>query len=262
MHCALGVQTRSVTPLRTVIVDDIDEMRALLRMLLTRDGRFSIVGEAADGAQGIAVVEKQQPDLVVLDVEMPLVGGMEALPRLRQLSPKTRIVMFSAFAADEMAHVARELGAVGYIEKQSDSSKLAAQLYALATVLETVQRVLDTTYSATSASARQARADLRAALVDDLGDSTLAVVELLTTELVINSVEHAGTSATVTAEVHRDKVRVGVSDDGPGIPERRAPSVGEESGRGLLLVDSLAKDWGVDRTEAGKTVWFEVGVDQ
>src|SRR5205085_6916496 len=121
MHCSLHEHTRLVTPLRTVLADDIDEMRDLLRMLLTRDGRFTIVGEAADGARAIDVVEQEQPDLVVLDVKMPMVGGIEALPRLRQVAPKTRIVMLSVFSADEMASPARELGAVGYIEKQSDS---------------------------------------------------------------------------------------------------------------------------------------------
>jgi signal transduction histidine kinase len=79
---------------------------------------------------------------------------------------------------------------------------------------------------------------------------------------VINSIDHAGTQATVTAEVHRDKVRVAVSDDGPGVPERRTPSNAQESGRGLAIVDSLAQDWGVERTTTGKTVWVEVGVDR
>lgn len=251
-----------MTPLRTVLADDVDELRDLLRMMLTRDGRFAVVGEAGDGPQAIAIAEREQPDLIVLDVKMPTVGGIEALPLLRKVSPGTRIVMLSAFAADEMAKPARELGAVGYIEKQGDISRLPAQLFALATVLETVQRVLDTTYAATPASARQARADLRTALGDEVGDNTLDAVELLTTELVINSIEHAGTNATVTAEVHRDKVRVAVSDDGPGVPKRRDPSSAEESGRGLLVVDSLAQDWGVEETETGKTVWFEVGIDR
>lgn len=248
-------------PLRTVVADDIDEMRDLVRMLLTRDGRFEVVGEAADGAAAIAVVEREQPDLVVLDVKMPLLGGIEALPRLHQVSPDTRVVMLSVFAAEEMASVARELGAVGYIEKQSDVSHLAAQLYALATVLETVQRVLDATYAAEPVSVREARADLRNVLADAVGTSRLEIVELLTTELVMNSVEHADTKATVTAEIHRDKVRVAVSDDGPGIPERRGTPDDQESGRGLMIVESLAERWGIDQNETGKTVWFEVGLD-
>jgi DNA-binding NarL/FixJ family response regulator len=252
----------SVIPLRTVVVDDIDEMRDLVRMLLTRDGRFEVVGEAADGAGAIAVVEREQPDLVVLDVKMPLLGGIEALPRLRQVSPTTRVVMLSVFAAEEMAGAAHELGAVGYIEKQSDVSRLAAQLYALASVLETVQRVLDATYAAEPVSVREARADLRSVLADAVGTTTLEIVELLTTELVMNSVEHADTKATVTAEIHRDKVRIAVSDDGPGMPERHRSSYDQESGRGLLIVDSLAQRWGVDQTDSGKTVWFEVGLDE
>ena len=262
-HCGLlDLSTRPVNPLRTVLADDIAEMRDLLRMLLTRDGRFTIVGEAADGARAIEVVASEQPDLVVLDLKMPMVDGIEALPRLREVSPHTRIVVLSFFSADEMARPARELGAVGYIEKQSDSSHLPTQLYALATVLETVQGVLDATYAATPDSARQARSDLRAALAAQVDTNTLDVVELLTTELVVNSIQHAGSKATVTAEVHRDKVRVAVSDEGPGTPVRRSPELGEESGRGLWMVDSLAYDWGIERSETDKTVWFEVALDQ
>jgi DNA-binding NarL/FixJ family response regulator len=262
MHCGLGYgSSRSVNPLRTVLADDIDEMRDLVRMLLTRDGRFTVVGEASDGGRAIEVVAQEQPDLVVLDVTMPMVGGMEALPRLRQVSPHTRIVMLSVFSAEEMAGRSRELGAVGYIEKQSDVTHLPGQLYALATVLETVQRVLDVTYAAEPASARQARLDLRSALVDEVGDDTMSIVELLTTELVMNSVEHADTKAVVTAEIHRDRVRVAVSDDGPGVPQRLDPMNVEESGRGLLIVDQLASAWGVDRTDSGKTVWFELALD-
>ena len=263
MNCGLVVSdARPVSPLRTVLVDDIDEMRDLVRMLLTRDGRFGIVGEASDGASAIDVVAQTQPDLVVLDVKMPGVSGLEALPQLHQVSPFTRIVMLSVFSADEMAAVARDLGAVGYLEKQSEVSHLATQLYALATVLETVQRVLDATYAADPISVREARADLRSVLAEEVGDNTLGVVELLTTELVMNSIEHADTKATVTAEIHRDKVRVAVSDDGPGLPERRVSSNAEESGRGLMIVDALAQRWGVDRTPKGKTVWFEVAVER
>ncbi|MEY2419338.1 MAG: hypothetical protein QOG90_2018 [Actinomycetota bacterium] len=259
MHCDLGSrQPRPVIPLRTVLADDIDEMRDLVRMLLTRDGRFTIVGEAADGARAIELVAEEQPDLVVLDVRMPMVGGMEALPRLRQVSPDTRIVMLSVFSADEMAGRSRQLGAVGYIEKQSDVTNLPTQLFAMATVLETVQRVLDATYAAEPASARAARLDLRGALADEVGDNTMGIVELLTTELVMNSVEHADTKATVTAEIHRDKIRVAVSDDGPGVPQRLDPLHAEESGRGLLIVDQLAQAWGIERTDVGKTVWFEL----
>ena len=250
-----------MTTLRTVLVDDVDEMRELLRMLLTRDGRFTMVGEAGDGGEAIAIVEREQPDLVVLDVKMPTIGGFEALPTLRSRSPRTRVVMLSALSADEMARPALDLGAVGYIEKQAEVSQLPAQLFALANVLETVQRVLDTTYAADPTSAREARSDMRAALAARVGNRTVDVVELLTTELVVNSIEHAGAKATVSAEVHRDKVRVAVSDDGPGVPVRREPSLSEESGRGLGLVDLLSRRWGVDASPSGKVVWFEVAID-
>jgi DNA-binding NarL/FixJ family response regulator len=249
-----------VTPLRTVLVDDVEEMRDLLRILLKRDGRFEIVGEAADGRDGVRVVSEQQPDVVVLDVNMPTIDGLTALPMLHDAAPHTRIVMLSGMPADQLARPAIELGAVGYIEKQTDSSVLADRLHALAAVLERVQRVLDATYVADPRSPRQARADLRAALRGRVHDNALDVVELLTTELVVNAIQHAGSNATVTAEVSAGRVRVAVADQGPGVPVRGVPSKMSESGRGLALVETLATGWGVDVSDAGKTVWFEAAI--
>ena len=191
---------------------------------------------------------------------MPGVDGLTALPQLHAAAPNARIVMLSGMPADQHARPALELGAVGYIEKQADTSSLADRLHALAAVLERVQRVLDATYDVDPESPRHARADLRAALTGRLDANALDVVELLTTELVVNAIQHGGSNATVTAEVVRDRVRVAVADQGPGAPVRRAPSTKSESGRGLMLVETLATGWGVDITEGGKTVWFEAAI--
>ena len=67
--------------LRTVLVDDVDEMRDLVRALLRRDGRFSIVGEAANGLDALEVVADLRPDLVVLDIDMPVLDGLATVPR-------------------------------------------------------------------------------------------------------------------------------------------------------------------------------------
>lgn len=246
--------------LRTVLVDDAEEMRALSRRLLGRDGRFTVVGEAVNGADAIEVVARLRPDVVVLDVDMPVLGGIETLPRLREVSPETRIVMHSAYPAREMERPAIEGGAVGYVEKSSDTTTFAGHLHALVTVLGTVQQVLDTSYASDLASARAARRDLRAALGERVGSDTLATVELLATELITNAVRHARSGAKVTAAVSGDRIRVGVTDDGPGTPQVRRASEQAESGRGLALVEALAADWGVDRGMEAKSVWFEVAL--
>src|SRR5205809_5550533 len=104
-------------PLRVVVVDDIDDMRMLLRLQFDRDARFEVVGEAADGDEAIDVVSDLQPDLVVLDRMMPRLGGLEALPEIRRLAPSAAIVLYTA-ADDSGAHqAALSAGAIGVVEK-------------------------------------------------------------------------------------------------------------------------------------------------
>lgn len=78
-----------------VIVDDDPEIRALLAVLIGAERNFNVVGEAGDGAAGIDLVAKTQPDLVVLDLNMPHTDGLAALPRLRVAAPQTAIVMLT-----------------------------------------------------------------------------------------------------------------------------------------------------------------------
>lgn len=240
-----------------MLVDDNDELRLLLRRVLTRDGRFVIVGESDNGRSAIDLVGEHQPDLVVLDIAMPELDGIAALPRLREASRDSRIVMLSGYAPDEMERRSIEGGAVGYIDKSTDLAVLPRRLHALAAVLDTVQHVLDLTYEADLASPAMARHDLRTAL-EASGTGGVDVVELLTSELVTNAVRHAHSTARVAAELLGNRVRVSVTDDGPGAPTPGRPSPDAESGRGLELVDALALRWGVVPLDVGKTVWFEV----
>src|SRR4051812_39493582 len=99
-------------------------MRALLRRTLHLDGRFEVVGEAADGAEAIAVVTELRPDLVILDIPRPKLAGISALPGLRAASPATTIVMLSGLPAQDMERASVAGGAVGYIEKGEDISTL------------------------------------------------------------------------------------------------------------------------------------------
>jgi len=247
--------------LRTVLVDDVEEMRALSRSLLARDGRFTVIGEAVNGIEAITLVAQLRPDVVILDIDMPLLGGIETLPRLREISPETKIVMHSAYPAEEMERPSFEGGAIGYFEKSADALSFASRLHALVAVLDTVQHILDTTYASDLLSPRAARRDLRTALAQRLEPDALATVELLTAELVTNAVQHARSTAQVTAAVTPRGLRVAVTDAGPGIPSVQSGTSAEaERGRGLALVESLSSAWGVEHSPAGKAVWFEVAL--
>lgn len=81
--------------MRVLLVDDEPEMRALLKRALTRTDGLAVVGEASDGAEALRIAPDLAPDLVVLDLNMPGMGGEEALPLLRQQLPEAKIAVVS-----------------------------------------------------------------------------------------------------------------------------------------------------------------------
>ena len=102
---------------RVLIVDDVADLRMLLRTALSLRGGFDVVGEAGDGVAAIAEAERHQPDLVVLDLSMPLLDGLEALPRIREVAPDAQVVVLSGFDEARMRQPALQAGAVAYLEK-------------------------------------------------------------------------------------------------------------------------------------------------
>ncbi|MEY2420265.1 MAG: hypothetical protein QOI95_332 [Acidimicrobiaceae bacterium] len=127
-----GADDASARRVRVVIVDDSDDVRLLLRVMLQRDARFEIVAEAADGIEAIERVEETQPDLVVLDRSMPRLGGIEALPQIRERAPHSAVVLYTAQPDAGTHHAALAAGAADVVEK---SVVGAAFIDQLATVL-------------------------------------------------------------------------------------------------------------------------------
>ena len=110
---ATAARTR---PVRVVIVDDTHDLRELLRLALTRGG-MEVVGEAGDGLAGIEAVRSERPDVVLLDLSMPVMDGLEALPSIRQLVPGAKIIVLSGFGATQMSERALATGADAYLQK-------------------------------------------------------------------------------------------------------------------------------------------------
>jgi anti-sigma regulatory factor (Ser/Thr protein kinase) len=118
-----------------------------------------------------------------------------------------------------------------------------------------------TELEATPSSAAEARAFVRQLLAAWDCDDEREVAILLTSELVSNAVRHAATrlALEVRADPEVDVLRIAVRDENGQLPVRREPEVGATGGRGIFLVDTLARRWGADVEDRGKVVWFELG---
>ncbi|HWT26154.1 MAG TPA: EAL domain-containing protein, partial [Solirubrobacteraceae bacterium] len=104
-------------PLRVLVCDDAADLRALVRASLERDGSGEVVGEAADGAAAVTLAAELLPDVVVLDIQMPGVDGLTALPEIRRAAPGADVVVLSGYEGRATASRALELGARRFVAK-------------------------------------------------------------------------------------------------------------------------------------------------
>jgi CheY-like chemotaxis protein len=119
------VEARKV---RVALVDDSDAIRRLVRLHLDLDGRFTIVGEAADGFAAIELVAATTPDLLIIDRHMPNLTGVEALPRIRQVSPDTAVVLYTSDADAGTYQAAIAAGALDVVLKEAPGDELVDAL--------------------------------------------------------------------------------------------------------------------------------------
>jgi len=114
--------------LRIVVCDDVPELRTLVRHGLEEEGDLVVVGEAGDVTELLAVLDEHGADAVLLDLSMPGMDGLQAIPMIAEQVPGAAIVVFSGFAADRVATVALELGADRYLEKGTDLAAVRAAI--------------------------------------------------------------------------------------------------------------------------------------
>jgi DNA-binding NarL/FixJ family response regulator len=114
-----------MSQIRVMLVDDHEVVRMGLRALLERRENFLVVGEAGTVAEAVAVEEKCQPDVIVMDIRLPDGSGVEATREIRSKRPDTRVIMLTSYADDEAIYGAIMAGASGYLLKQTRGQNLA-----------------------------------------------------------------------------------------------------------------------------------------
>ena len=118
-----GVKTAAV-----LICDDNDALRVLLREVIDTGLGMRVVGEAANGDEAVLEATRLQPNVILLDLAMPVRSGLEALPELRLVAPEARIIVFSGFSSSTVAGEVIALGAASYLEKGASPDTIVATI--------------------------------------------------------------------------------------------------------------------------------------
>jgi two-component system response regulator DevR len=161
---------------RIVIVDDHEVVRLGLRSLLERHSEFEIVGEAGNGREALEKVATLQPDVVVLDIRMPGMSGVEVCQQINERFPNTKVIMLTSYAEDEMLFAAIRAGAAGYVLKQIGGDDLVRAIEAVGrgdALLDPTltQRVFD--------QVRKAQRDEEASAFAELTNQEMQVLQLV-----------------------------------------------------------------------------------
>jgi DNA-binding NarL/FixJ family response regulator len=166
-------------PIRILLVDDQRLMREGLRILLELESGLEIVGEAGDGQAGLDAYEALQPDVVLMDVRMPGMDGVEATWRLRERWPDARVVILTTFDDDEYVFEGLRAGAMGYLLKDVSGHDLAEAVRTVAAggvlIQPSVARKVVAEFARVAPPARAADAGL----AEPLSEREREILELL-----------------------------------------------------------------------------------
>src|SRR3712207_1393546 len=122
----------TTTPVRVWCCDDSPEIRELVAALLENDDELELIGESEDGQSCVDAVITAAPDVILLDIEMPVLDGLEALPLLRERAPEAHVVVWSSHPAWEVGPRATALGADAVLRKSDSFAAVRAALLAAA----------------------------------------------------------------------------------------------------------------------------------
>lgn len=166
--------------LRLLLVDDQSLFREALRTLLTLQPDFDIVAEAENGERALALARVHQPDVILMDLRMPVMGGVEATRRVMAAVPATKVVVLTTFEEDEEIFAALRAGAVGYLLKACSADKLNESVRAAAKGAAVLEPAVTARMMAelNRLSAREGK-KVAQTLADPLSERELGVLKLL-----------------------------------------------------------------------------------
>ena len=194
---------------RIVLADDHALVRAAMRLLIEKLEGMQVVGEAADGREAVARALALNPDLVIMDIGMRELNGIEATSQIRAKLPATRVLILSSHATDEYVSRALRAGASGYLVKDSVPGELAA-------AIEAIRR--GEAYLSPGASqqlaARISRGGREGSPLDALTARQREVLQMIAEGRTTKQIAHALAVSVKTIETHRAEImrRLGIHD--------------------------------------------------
>lgn len=202
-------------PTRVLLVDDDPLVRSGLSMMLSGTDGLRVVGEAADGAAAVEAVAQHGPDVVLMDIRMPVLDGLAAIERLRERGHDTQVIVLTTFDADEQVLRALRAGAAGFLLKDTPPADIVQAIERVADGEPTLsppilRRLMDRMADDEQAARRRDAQGLLAELTDRERDVALAIAEGKSNAEIGDDLHLA--VASVKAIVSRVLVKLGASN--------------------------------------------------
>ena len=215
--------------IKILLVDDHSIVRHGLAKLLNTEDDLVVIGDSDNGAEGIELAEKLQPDIMIIDIAMPGMSGLETIPIVKQISPETKIIVLSMYCKEPFAQEALKAGASAYLLKGDNSEELVVAIKTVASgghyFSERLRKILISTFVGDDANSQQLEINRYQKLSDRerqffrlmmTGYSTQKISDLMGISYKTaqkhrtNVAKKLGTNSPV--ELHKYAIRIGVVD--------------------------------------------------